>query len=102
MGVPRGSFPRRAIIYQIRARPTRAPNPFPFFILSPKFSIAAFWPTAIPHVLLLDLQRADLILLLEPPPQAYPNVSVQLVEGSRRIDRSVVTGPTSYQGLDGL
>lgn len=95
-------FPRWAIMDQLRMRRTRTPNPFPLFILSREFSIAPFRPTPIPHVLLLDLKRADLILLLEPPSQASPNVSVQLVEGSRRIARSVVTGPTSYQGVDCL
>ncbi len=92
----------RGMMYQLRARRTRAPNPFPLFILGRKFSIATFRSTPIPHVLLLNLKRADLILLLEPPSQAYPDVSVQLVEGSRRIDRSVVAGPTSYQRVDRL
>src|SRR6202171_2505975 len=87
---------------QLRAHRSRTPNPISFCILSCEFSIATFWSPTMPHVLFPDLERTDTILLLEPPSQAYPDVSVQFVEDSGRIDCSVVTGPPSYQGVDGL
>src|SRR5215467_4789067 len=102
VGVWPVSFPRRAIMDQFGAHGSRPPDPRSFRILGCEFGIAAFWPIPMPHVLLLDLERTDVILLLEPPSQAYPDVLIQFVKGSGRVDCAVVASPASYQRIDRL
>ena len=52
------------------------------------------------HVLFLYLERAYPILLLQPAPQSYPDIAVELIKHSTRVDRSVVARPSSYQRVD--
>src|SRR2546421_9013610 len=95
-------FPRGTIIDQVRACGSRTPDPCSFRVLGGEFSIASFWSIPMPHVPFPDLQRTHLILLLYPPSQSYPDVLVEFVEGSGRVDGSVITGPSSYQSIDGF
>ena len=93
IGVRPMSFPRRAVMDQCGAHCSFSPQPPSFRILGGEFSIASFWPVAMSHELLLSLERASPILLLQPAPQSYPDISVELVKNSTRVDRSVVAPP---------
>src|SRR6266487_2589973 len=67
-----------------------------------KFASDYFGPRLVSHIPSLYLFWPDLILLLQPFLESEPDVTVELVKGFCRVDRPIVSGPSSNDRIDGL
>src|SRR5512135_2160144 len=79
-----------------------APNPLPICFLGSKFISASFGSRLVWHEPSSDLFWPDAILLLQPFSQPEPDVTIELVEGLCRVDRPVISGPSSNDRINGL
>ena len=96
------SLDRRSMVDELGLCRRVAPDPFSLYILSSKFISASFRPRLMWHEPSSDLFWPDAILLSQPFPEPEPDVAIEFVKGFRRVDRSVVGGPSPNDRIDGL
>src|SRR6266487_2875163 len=95
-------FDRRSVVDEFGLCGSIAPNPFSTCFLGCKLVSASFRSRLVMHILTFYLFWPDLVLLLYPVLESEPDVSVELMEGLRRIDRPVIVGPSANHRIDGL